>query len=53
MKVITRKQGAGNTNVIAIPAKLCRELNITPGTVLDVEQENDRIVMSPVEVEKK
>ncbi len=49
-KIIVRK--AGHSKIMAIPAEMCQNLGIEMGTVLDVRQEDNKIIMVPIEVNK-
>ncbi len=51
-KVIVRRNG--NSNVIAIPPAFCEALQISRDSVLNIETDRNRIIMTPIrEVESK
>ncbi len=51
-KKIVRK--IGESKIITIPPKMCKSLGIDVNTVLDIEQIDNKIVMTPMlEVVKK
>lgn len=51
-KILVRK--GGHSCMIAIPSEMCAAVGIQVGTVLHVEQNGDKITLSPIqEVETK
>lgn len=50
-KVIVRRQGY--SRVMAIPAEMCDLVGIQDGTVLNVEQRENGIMLIPLEVTPK
>ncbi len=46
-KRIVRKQGI-NSNILVLPIEICRRMNIDTGTVLNIEEKDNEIILRPI-----
>lgn len=47
-KKILRMTGAGETLMLSLPVKMCRMMKLQKGTVLDVNQIGNQIILTPI-----